>query len=321
MILGTKGSGVTTQIRMLCERYKLEELGLKDAFLGKMQSEKETRKRRRLLDRGFRPPPPAEEGEDGEPGPEPVDPEIEDDPEDFDREAHERELLKMICPSQQSLVLDGSWRWTGDREKGEADHAEAVLSAEGGAFATLLAESRRAPEFVIELRCKEPAAFDRMIDTEATKAEYERLMKERAEGRKKQREEDRAAKLTEVTEAANEGAANADNPEGKQPDEIEAEIEEAMTKWDEDRDAEEEQFEEEDPDKPNLEEMLEKHREVIRTTREADEGFLEEFRTQMTERGVPFVEIKTDTSAEFVFVKLVDKLKEHLQMRPDLLER
>jgi hypothetical protein len=317
MILGTKGSGVTTQIRMLCERYKLEELSLKDAFLGKMQSEKETRKRRRLLDRGFRPPPAVEE-EGEEP---PPDAEIEEDPEDFDREAHERDLLKMVGPSQQGLVIDGSWRWTGDREKGEADHAEAVTAVDGGAFATLLAESRRAPEFVIELRCKEPAAFERMIDAEATKAEYERLMKERAEGRTKQREEDRAAKVTEVEEAAHEGAATEENPEGKQPDEIQAEIQENMTKWDEDRDAEEEAFEEEDPDKPNLEEMLEKHREVIRTTREADEGFLEEFGTQMKEKGVPFVEIKTDTSAEFVFIKLVDKLKAHLQMRPDLLER
>jgi len=317
MILGTKGSGVTTQIRKLCERYKLDELCLKDAFLGKMQSEKETRKRRRLLDRGFRPPQAPEDPED----PPIPDAEIEDDPEDFDREAHERDLVKMICPSQQSLVVDGGWRWTGDREKGEADHAEAVLSADGGAFATLLADSRRAPEFVIELRCKEPAAFDRMIDTEATKAEYERLMKERAEGRKKQREDDRATKLTEVEEAAHEGEATAENPEGKQPEEVQAEIQENMAKWDEDRDAEEEQFEEEDPDKPNLEEMLEKHREVIRTTREADEGFLEEFGTSLKERGVPFVEIKTDTSAEFVFVKLVDKLKEHLQMRPDLLER
>ena len=47
---------------------------------------KEKRKRARLLNRGFRPPPPAEE-EGMEP---PADPEIEDDPEDFDREGHER---------------------------------------------------------------------------------------------------------------------------------------------------------------------------------------------------------------------------------------
>jgi len=79
----------------LCDRYKLDELVLKDEFMRKMTSEKETRKRRRLLDRGFRPPLPAEE-EGGDP---PPDAEIEDDPEDFDKEAHERELIKLICHS------------------------------------------------------------------------------------------------------------------------------------------------------------------------------------------------------------------------------
>jgi hypothetical protein len=43
-----------------------------------------------LLDRGFRPPPPVEE--DGEEPP--PDAEIEDDPEDFDKEAHERDILR-----------------------------------------------------------------------------------------------------------------------------------------------------------------------------------------------------------------------------------
>lgn len=30
--MGTKGAGITTQIKKLCEKYKLEELGLKAAF-------------------------------------------------------------------------------------------------------------------------------------------------------------------------------------------------------------------------------------------------------------------------------------------------
>jgi hypothetical protein len=47
-----------------------------------MKSEKDVRKRSRLLARGFRPPPPAEE--EGEAPP--PDPEIEDDPEDFSME-------------------------------------------------------------------------------------------------------------------------------------------------------------------------------------------------------------------------------------------
>jgi hypothetical protein len=75
---------------MFCEKFKLEEFNLKDEYLAKLKDEKDKRKRRRLLDRGFRPPQqPDEEG-----GPIPPDPEIEDDPEDFDKEAHEREVMK-----------------------------------------------------------------------------------------------------------------------------------------------------------------------------------------------------------------------------------
>jgi hypothetical protein len=46
-----------------------------------MEEEKNERKRLRLLNRGFRPLPPAEEGEEP-----PKDEEIENDPDDFDKE-------------------------------------------------------------------------------------------------------------------------------------------------------------------------------------------------------------------------------------------
>lgn len=87
MILGHRGSGVTTLQRMLCDKLKVDELNLKQDYLNKLKEEKEQRKRKRLLDRGFRPPLPAEE-EGMEP---PPDPEIEDDnPEEFDQAGHER---------------------------------------------------------------------------------------------------------------------------------------------------------------------------------------------------------------------------------------
>jgi hypothetical protein len=90
---------------MLCEKYKLDEFNLKDELLKKLKEEKDKRKRRRLLDRGFKAPlPPEEEGMES-----PPDPEIEDDPEDFDRAAHEREVLKMILDSHKGLVIDGTW--------------------------------------------------------------------------------------------------------------------------------------------------------------------------------------------------------------------
>jgi len=36
MILGVKGSGVSTQIRMLCEKFKLEEFQLKKEFFERL---------------------------------------------------------------------------------------------------------------------------------------------------------------------------------------------------------------------------------------------------------------------------------------------
>lgn len=71
---------------MLCDKYKIDEFELKNSYLATLKEEKEKRKRRRLLDRGFRPPQPADE----ETGEVPPDPEIEEDPEDFEREVHER---------------------------------------------------------------------------------------------------------------------------------------------------------------------------------------------------------------------------------------
>lgn len=80
---------------MLCDKYKLTDFNLQQEFLEKLKEEKDKRKRQRLLDRGFKPPQPVEE-EGEEP---PVDPEIEEDPEDFDKEAHEKEVMKSILNS------------------------------------------------------------------------------------------------------------------------------------------------------------------------------------------------------------------------------
>ena len=41
MIMGTKGAGISTQIKKLCDKYKLDELSLKAAFTSKMKEEKE----------------------------------------------------------------------------------------------------------------------------------------------------------------------------------------------------------------------------------------------------------------------------------------
>lgn len=159
---------------MLCDKFKLEEFNLKQEYLNKLKEEKEKRKRRRLLDRGFRPPlPPDEEGMEP-----PPDPEIEDDPEDFDREGHERQVMKMIYDSSKGYVIDGTWR----------DLPEGAISQ---SLQDLLFESRRVPEIVIILKCKEQNTFKRIINFDAIKQEYDRLMEARAAEKKRVREEDR----------------------------------------------------------------------------------------------------------------------------------
>ena len=55
----------------------------------------------------------------------------------------------------------------------------------------LLFESRRVPEIVVILKCKEQSTFKRMIDTNSIKAEFDALMKARAEERDRSRQEDR----------------------------------------------------------------------------------------------------------------------------------
>ena len=95
-----------------------------------------------------------------------------------------------------------------------------------------------------------------------------------------------------------------------------------MVKWNEDRDIEDETAEENDPEKPNLDEMKEKFREDLRTRREKDDAFMEEFGTQLKEKLVFVIDdIKADISASFVFLKILDKIKDNFQFRKDLIDR
>lgn len=175
MITGIKGSGVTTQIHRLCEKYKLESFELMREYLDAMDREKRKRRRERELKRGFKPPPPEDELEEGEPW---LDPELEEDPDDFDKEEHEKQLMQIILDSTKSLVIDGNWTTLPE---------DAVTLP----LQEILQESRRMPEVVVVLRCKEPTTFNRCLDKGEIQREYERLMEERAAEAAKRRAEDR----------------------------------------------------------------------------------------------------------------------------------
>lgn len=92
MFVGPKGSGVWTQISLLCDKYKLSSMNILETFLQRLTEEKQKWKRARLLAWGFKEP--------GEPDEDtnqyPPDTEIENDPDDFEKEAHEKEVFKTI---------------------------------------------------------------------------------------------------------------------------------------------------------------------------------------------------------------------------------
>jgi hypothetical protein len=68
--------------------------------------------------------------------------------------------------------------------------------------------------------------------------------------------------------------------------------------------------------------MIESERERLRELREKDESFLSEFVEALREKHVEVVDsITTEISANYVQIKIIDKLKKHMQYRADLIER
>jgi len=95
-----------------------------------------------------------------------------------------------------------------------------------------------------------------------------------------------------------------------------------MDRWDEERDAEDEAADENDAEKPNHEEMLDKEKETLKERREKDETFMEEFGTALKEKGVTVIDdLKADVSADYVFIKLLDKIKDNFSLRKDIIEK
>ena len=94
---------------MLCDKFKLEEFELLPEYLNRQKIELEKRQRTRYLERGYKGVPQEEEPEEAEEPSEeekkkaeenkgkwwlfPPDDEVINDPDDFDKENHEKELM------------------------------------------------------------------------------------------------------------------------------------------------------------------------------------------------------------------------------------
>ena len=95
--------------------------------------------------------------------------------------------MKMIYENSKGYIIDGNWR----------EIPEGTISQ---SFTDLLFESRRVPEVVIILKCKEKATFDRCIDRVTIRDAYNKLMEARDNERQKLRQEERTAYHREITE-------------------------------------------------------------------------------------------------------------------------
>lgn len=73
---------------------------------------------------------------------------------------------------------------------------------------------------------------------------------------------------------------------------------------------------------PNYDSMEEVEREKLREQRAADDTFFEEFAQALKDKQVFVIDdIKSDTSADFINIKLLDRIKDNFQFRKDLIER
>ena len=163
--------------------------------------------------------------------------------------------------------MDGSWR-----PKGE--DAEYTLP-------DLLKNSRRMPEIVIVLKCKEEVSISRhMADIEDDlKAKFEKAIEDREAARVKRRQEAKDEKLKELDE----NPPAVEDVEEPTPEQIAAAKEAAMAEWEQARDEQEQEEDENDDEKPDLEKMKEEKTEEIKTICESDETNLTSLKEKLTE--------------------------------------
>ena len=204
--------------------------------------------------------------------------------------------MQLILDANRGLIIDGNWTTAPE---------EQALS--GDAFVEVLAAARRMPEIVVTLKCKEPASAERTIDYAAIEAEFDRLNEERKQAAEDKRAEDFKA----MEEGLDTEIAEQEDPEEKKT--LEAGKAEKIKEWNEARDQEDADAEENDPEKPDLAEMKQKAADELTEQLAKDAQFLEEFCEALRAKKVQVIQdLETDVSAEFVHIKLLEKLKENI---------
>lgn len=204
--------------------------------------------------------------------------------------------------ASKGLIIDGSWRKMSEEDKMDAE-----------AFEKLLVGSRRMPEIVVILRCSEDSTHKRLIDFAAIKKEYDSLMSLRNMERARVREEERKKEEDRLI------AENAEKAESGETVDVNA----VLAEWDQARDAEEKAADEgEGEGKPNFDEMLNVQKTALTEQRAEEDAFFDDLIARLKERQVFVIDdIKSDQSQQYVQIKILDRIKDNLQFRKDMIER
>lgn len=160
----------------------------------------------------------------------------------------------------------------------------------------LLSESKRLPDVCVFLKVNEDNMLKRVFDKKAIEETYNQLMVER--GIKK--EEARQERLAEIAKQREEALANGEDFE-------EPEIEE-------ENDAD-------DPEAPNLENMIAEAKEKYTTTREAELAKIDENFEAFEALGIKTIVVEADRSIEDVFKNICFKLRDVIEKRANIFER
>ena len=183
-------------------------------------------------------------------------------------------MFKAIFDVSAAQLYNGNWFDLPD------DEAEIKIDTE---YLELMFAARRPPEVVINLQVSEKDMLDRLFDRDAIKTQWEEQMQELKEKRAKQREEDMAAKETELRE------------DEEMTDE---KFDEEMKAWNEERDQQEKDLEENDDEAPNLDEMLEAEETRLKERREKEAEETATFVSGIKEKGVPVFSFNADLTIQ-----------------------
>jgi hypothetical protein len=145
------------------------------------------------------------------------------------------------------------------------------------------------PDFALFFTASEETILDRLLDTSAIQAEYDRLVAKRRAEKAEAKERERQEKIEAGEEL---------------PDEEE----------------EEEENEEDDPEMPNLQEMIAEEKTKLTTRRETDLQFIEELKEAFELKNIKTALIDTSGPKNKVFINVVYEVKPYIENRENFLE-